>query len=82
MRLQKALKKLNPGLDLAIILKKENIFYLTGFYPSAFGMLVLKDNPFLAVSPMDAALTSDIDIEVKVVKSFKKELKFKGKVGV
>lgn len=82
MRLKAALKLLDTTLDCGVITKKESIYYLTGFFPTAFAVLVIDDKPYLAVSEMDAALTEDIDIEVSVVKSFKKELSFKGRVGV
>ncbi|MFQ5800426.1 MAG: aminopeptidase P family N-terminal domain-containing protein, partial [Candidatus Hydrothermarchaeales archaeon] len=82
MRLKEAKENLDPSLDCAVILKKENIFYLTGFFPTTFAVLVLQDEPYLAVSQMDASLAKDLDIEVRVIKSFKKELKFKGRVGI
>ncbi len=82
MCLKAALKLLDPSLDCGVITKRESIYYLTGFLPSAFAVLVLGDTPYLAVSEMDASLAEGVDIEVKVVKSFKKELSFKGRVGV
>jgi Xaa-Pro aminopeptidase len=82
MRLKAAIRNLEPSCDLAIVTKKENIYYLTGFMPTAFALLVLSDNPFLAVSEMDASLASEVDLEVRVLKSFKKELKFRGEVAV
>lgn len=82
MRLERAAKFIDPSVDTGIVLKPENIFYLTGFFPTAFAVLVLGDMPYLAVSEMDAALASDVDAEVRVVKSFKSELEFAGKVGV
>jgi Xaa-Pro aminopeptidase len=82
MRLDKAIGKMDSSIDYGIVLKPENIFYLTGFFPSAFAVLVLGDAPFLGVSEMDASLAEKINLEVRVVKSFKKELSFKGKVGI
>ena len=82
MRLEKAAKLMDPSIDMGVVLKPENIFYLTGFYPTSFAVLVLGSEPYLAVSEMDAALAEDAPLEVRVVKSFKKELEFKGKVGV
>jgi Xaa-Pro aminopeptidase len=82
MRLQRAVEKMDSSFDYGIVLKKENIFYLTGFFPTAFAVLVLGDEPYLAVSEMDAVLAENLDIEVRVVKSFKKGLEFKGKVGI
>lgn len=82
MRLQQAIDLMDPSLDFGIVTKKENIFYLTGFFPTAFAVLVLGDSPYLAVSEMDSILAEEVDIEIRVVKSFKKELEFKGKAGV
>ncbi|MFQ5584156.1 MAG: hypothetical protein ACE5GL_06960, partial [Calditrichia bacterium] len=36
----------------------------------------------MTVSEMDSLLTKDLDVEVRIVKSFKKELSFKGRMGV
>src|SRR3972149_1258423 len=82
MHLKEAMKKLDSSLDYGVVIKKENIYYLTGFSPTSFAVLVLGDKPYIAVSEMDAELSKDLDIEVKAMKSFKKELKFKGRVGV
>ncbi|RMF89635.1 MAG: aminopeptidase P family protein [Methanobacteriota archaeon] len=82
MRLEEALHRLDPEVDSAIIQKKENIYYLTGFFPTAFAVLVLGDEPYLAVSEMDSLLAKDVDVQVRVVKDFKKELSFRGRVGI
>jgi Xaa-Pro aminopeptidase len=82
MRVDEAVKRLGDKLDIGVVTKKENIFYLTGFFPTAFAVLVLGDSIHLAVSAMDAELTKDVDIEVRVVKSFKKDLNLKGRVGI
>jgi Xaa-Pro dipeptidase len=82
MRIKSALENIDPSLDSVIVLKKENIYYLTGYFPTAFSVLVLGDEPYLAVSQMDASLVEGVDMEVRIVKSFKKELVFKGRVGV
>jgi len=82
MRLEKAKSLMDSRVDAGVVLKPENIFYLTGFYPTAFAVLVLGESPYLAVSEMDAALAKPTGIEIKVVKSFKSELKFKGRVGI
>ncbi|HDH27843.1 MAG TPA: hypothetical protein ENH13_01775, partial [Euryarchaeota archaeon] len=82
MRIDVAARMLDPSIDYGIVLKKENIFYLTGFYPASFAVLVFGSEPYIAVSEMDASLAEDVDVEVRVVKSFKKELEFKGKIGV
>jgi Xaa-Pro dipeptidase len=82
MRIKEVVARLDSSFDYGVVLKKENIFYLTGFFPTAFAVLVLKDEPYLAVSELDETLASVAPIEVKVIKSFIKELKFKGKVGI
>jgi Xaa-Pro dipeptidase len=82
MRIKSALENIDPSLDSVIVLKKENIYYLTGYFPTTFSVLVLGDEPYLVVSQMDASLVEGVDMEVRIVKSFKKELVFKGRVGV
>jgi Xaa-Pro dipeptidase len=83
MRLKRAMERLHPALDYGIVLKRENIYYLTGFFPTTMAVLVLTDEPYLAISEMDSSIAEDVDLEVRVIKSFKKELKlFKGRVGV
>jgi Xaa-Pro dipeptidase len=82
MRLKEAMNRLDPALDYGIIIKRENIFYLTGFFPTTMAVLVLTDKPYLAISEMDASIARDVDLEVRAIKNFKKELKLKGRVGV
>ncbi len=73
MRIEKALQALEEkGLKCGIVLKPENIYYLTGFFPSAFCALVLEEGPRLFVSDMDKKLASDIDLDVKPIENFKK----------
>ena len=40
-------------IDCMIVLKPENIRYLTGFRPSSSSILILKDNPILLASKID-----------------------------
>lgn len=90
MRVKKALEFIGKNkTDAAIILKKENIYYITGFFPSASSVLFLSEKPLLIVHEMDKINAEKIrgreNIEVKVVKKFSKELKklkFKGKTGI
>ncbi|RLG59012.1 MAG: aminopeptidase P family protein [Candidatus Hydrothermarchaeota archaeon] len=82
-RVKEALEKLSEkGLECGVITKPENIYYLTGVFPSAFSVLLLKEDPLLYLSKMDSHI-KNIDIETRIVENFKKELKipFK-KVGV
>ena len=58
-----------------IVLKPQNIYYLTGFYPSAFAALLLRDSPKLLVSPMDGKRSEGIDVEVEVVRNFRRRLR-------
>lgn len=82
MRWKKALEELADTLDYSVFTKKESIFYLTGFWPTTTAAVVLGRESYLAVSEMDAGLTENTAIEVRILKSFKKELKVKGTVGV
>ncbi len=82
MRWKKALERLGDTLDYSVFTKKESIYYLTGFWPTTLAALVLGRESYLAVSEMDAALADKAPIEVRVLKSFKKQLELKGRVGV
>ena len=60
MRINSVLDRLNEKeIDSAIILKPENIYYLTGFFPTTTSVLILKDDPLLLMSKMDAAGVED-----------------------
>ncbi|AXV37180.1 MAG: aminopeptidase [Methanobacterium sp. BRmetb2] len=54
MQLNNILEKLSSkNMDAMVVLKPENITYLTGFKPSSFSVLLLKDDPVLFISKMD-----------------------------
>lgn len=84
MRIERALDFLGEmDIECGIVLKPENIFYLTGFMPTSRAMLLLEGSPLLIVSQMDASLAKKTGIDVKVLKSFKRALKIRyRKVGV
>lgn len=71
-------------MDSMIVLKPENIRYLTGFRPSSSSILVLKDEPVLLASKIDketAAKNSIVNLETyKKLDDIKGFLE--GKVGV
>lgn len=53
-------------MDSMIVLKPENIRYLTGFRPSSSSILILKDEPVLLASKIDreiAAQNSIVNLE-------------------
>lgn len=55
------------NIEVSIFLKNENIKYITGFYPTSFGLVILKENPILLVSKMDkfeAEKISKIPVEL------------------
>jgi len=74
----------NKKIDCMVVLKPENIRYLTGFRPSSSSILILKDNPILLASKIDredASGSSMVNLEVyKEFDDVKKLLS--GKVGV
>ena len=74
----------NKKIDCMVVLKPENIRYLTGFRPSSSSILILKDNPILLASKIDredASGSSMVNLEVyKEFDNVKKLLS--GKVGV
>jgi Xaa-Pro dipeptidase len=67
-----------------VVLKPENIRYLTGFRPSSSSILILKDNPILLASKIDhedASGSSMVNLEVyKEFDDVKKLLN--GKIGI
>jgi len=74
----------NKNIDSMVVLKPENIRYLTGFRPSSSSILILKDNPILLASKIDredASGSSMVNLEVyKEFDDVKKLLS--GKVGI
>ena len=74
----------NKNIDCMVVLKPENIRYLTGFRPSSSSILILKDNPILLASKIDredASGSSMVNLEVyKEFDDVKKLLS--GKVGI
>ena len=72
------------NLDCMVILKPENIRYLTGFRPSSSSILILKDDPILLASKIDredASGSSMVNLEVyKEFDDVKKLLT--GKIGI
>lgn len=74
---------LKEEIPAMLLLKEENIFYISGFKPSGFSILVLKDDPLLLVSKMDgeeASKTSRIPFQefesLKELKNIIKPQKF------
>jgi Xaa-Pro dipeptidase len=84
MRIERALDFLGEmEIECGVVLKPENIRYLTGFAPTSRALLLLRDPPLLMVSDMDAALAKKTSTEVKVIKSLKRALKLNFKeIGV
>ena len=84
-RLERAIEEVKRRrIGVGMVLKPQNIYYLTGFYPTAFAVLLLRDEPRLLVSPMDGALASRSGVEVEVVRNFRRRLRRIGarRVGV
>ena len=74
----------NQNMDSMIVLKPENIRYLTGFRPSSSSILILKEDPILLASKIDRedALGSSI-VNLEVYKEFKDIKKMlMGKIGI
>lgn len=74
----------SQNIDSMMVLKPENIRYLTGFRPTSSSILILKDEPVLLASKIDredASKNSMVNLEV--YKKFDDVKKFlKGKIGV
>jgi Xaa-Pro aminopeptidase len=84
-RIERAIEEVKRRrVGTGIVLKPQNIYYLTGFYPTAFAVLLLRAEPSLLVSPMDEGLASRSEVEVEVVRNFRRRLRRIGgrRVGV
>ncbi len=84
-KLKKVIESMHQKkIDCMIVLKPENIRYLTGFRPSSSSILILKDNPILLASKIDredASGSSMVNFEVyEKFDDIKKLLQ--GKVGI
>jgi len=70
-------------LEYGIVLKPENIYYLTGFFPTTKAALLLKEEPLLLVSKMDQRFAETSTVEFKAVEKFEVEFNLKcSKIGV
>ncbi len=71
------------GLECGIVLKPENIYYLTGYYPTAKAALMLMEDPQLIVTKMDASLAETTEVEYLAVEKVYEALPLKGeRIGV
>jgi Xaa-Pro aminopeptidase len=72
------------NIDSMIVLKPENIRYLTGFRPSSSSILILKDKPVLLASKIDREAASRRSlVNLEVYKEFKDVKNYlKGKIGI
>jgi Xaa-Pro dipeptidase len=89
MKIDEIIQKMNQeNLNSLIILKPENIAYVTGFKPSSISVLILKEEPVLFSSKLDleeANQKSRVPVEeFKSLDELKKTLKesHPGKMGV
>ena len=84
-KLKKVIESMHQKkIDCMIVLKPENIRYLTGFKPSSSSILILKDNPILLASKIDREYASGSSmVNFDVYKKFDdiKNL-LEGKVGI
>lgn len=84
-RIEGIIKRMHQKkLDSIIALKPENISYITGFKPSGFSVLILKDEPVLFTSKLDiedALEVSGVQVEAFTSMDDIKK-KIDGKVGI
>ncbi len=67
-RIERALETISGKADMALITKRENIYYLTGFMPTVTAFLFLTDEPVLFVNEMDIESAEGCGIHVDVFK--------------
>lgn len=65
----------SKGLRCGIVSRPENIYYLTGYYPSAASALILTDEPVVLAYKMDRELVSESKVDHKIVDRLDKELR-------
>ena len=64
-------------IQISLFFKSSNIYYLSGFKPSSFSMVVFNDEPVLFASKMDLEEANNISkIPVEEFKSFKQIKEF------
>jgi len=64
-RIEYALENVHEEGERALITARENIYYLSGFMPTATAFMILQDEPVLLVSEMDresAMVKSSVDV--------------------
>jgi len=75
-RVESAQDRLNKrGLRCGIVLRPENIYYLTGYFPSSAAALILAKEPLILVSKMDKELVSKANVGYNIVDKISSELK-------
>ncbi|MDD1773947.1 MAG: aminopeptidase P family protein [Methanobacterium sp.] len=85
MDLQKIIDSMQKeGLDSVLILKPENIAYLSSFKPSSLSMVIIKEDAILHTSKMDMEdAESNSKLQLKEFKSLEEiEKELKGVVGI
>ncbi|MBM4241401.1 MAG: aminopeptidase P family protein [Euryarchaeota archaeon] len=85
MKLSKILDDMyKENIDSMLVLKPENITYLSGFRSSSYSILILKDEPVLFIPKMDLdEAMKDSKIQVEELKSFDKiKESLSGNVGI
>ena len=72
------------NIDSMFVYKPENIKYISGFYPSSYAYMIIKDEPILYVNSIDKEDANELsDIEVQDVKKLSEvKEQLSGKVAV
>src|SRR5664279_552631 len=84
-KLKQVIESMHKGnIDCIVVLKPENIRYLTGFRPSSSSILIIKDNPILLASKIDREDASGSSmVNLGVYKEFDDVKKLlNGKIGI
>ncbi len=82
-RIKLVVKKMNEmDLDYVVVTRPEDIYYLTGYYPLSFTVMVIKDSIKLYIPNIDStyAESCGLSFEYEVYRK-KPEINLKGKVG-
>lgn len=78
-RLERAVaEQKSKKVPLGIVLQPENIFYLTGFFPSSSAVLFLQEEPEMLINPMDSTRVEEMEkigVPYRVVEKFSREFR-------
>ncbi len=82
-RIKFVLKEMNKqGLDCVVVTRPEDIYYLTGYFPLSFTVLIINDNIKLHVPKIDSTYAEEQNLKVDFeIYEKKPKIELNGRVG-